>query len=355
MTRDNKTRRVAGPPHAGGFSLLETTIAVGILGIGLILVAAVFPVALTQHRNNVDQARAIELVSKAESLLRARLDATRLWVDPLVTNAPGTDSPWYVLPMVNLGVSATTWDAMVVIAGPPDDLSYADVIDGVTPANYGPNNPLNPLYLYGVDILSDRVAPNSGGPFSPFTDSEFMSAPNRMVWFGFYRQPAAGPKSYATAVCKQRRDQIFFEQDLSVALPFANPTANTGSARRLPVPWRVSVGYMGANILSNAVAAPLLGGTLGIAKLAPIGTKIMLSGGSYSDTASPASVPAGTILTISDIIDDFTVEFVGDANDLPLFGAAVPHYTFDVWVFPPSVESTSFGKESPLMDWKVFQ
>ncbi len=344
MTRIHRYRRVVAGARAGGFSLLETTIAVGILGVGLIMVAAIFPVALTQHRTSVEQARAIELVSKAESLLRGRIDPTHLWIDPLVSTVPGLDSPWYLLPTVNLTVGATgatAWDDMTLAA----PLTYSDAINGVT---LPVTNPLNPFSLFGLDILSDRVAPYSGGgSFSPFTDSEFMDAPNRMIWYGFYRRPAAGQTTFATAICKQRRNQIFVEQNLSVAAPFANPTANPARARRLPVPWRVSVGYVGGNILSNAAAAPN-----GLARLAPIGTKIMIHGTVYAPASPVPTAPAGRILTVSDNIDNFTVEFVGDLTDVPLFGAGV---TFDVWVFPPSVESGDFGKESPLLDWKVFQ
>jgi hypothetical protein len=232
------------------------------------------------------------------------------------------------------------WDSMA---------GYADAINGATV--FDPiNNPLNPLVLFPPDILSDRLA--------PATDRDLMAAPNRAVWYGFYRREAAGTTTFATAICKQRRNQIFFEQDLTVGAPFANPTAYAANRRRLPVPWRVSVGCLGGNILSNAAAPPLLGGTLGLARLAPIGTKLMVSGGSYADGASPAIVPAGTILTVSDIIDDFTIEVVGDRAGLPLYDAAPvgpPNFTFDVWVFPPSVENGDFGRESPLLDWKVLQ
>ncbi len=368
MTHLSKNRRVVSRAGPGGFSLLETTIAVGILGIGLIMVAAVFPVALTQHRDNVDQARALELTSKAQALMTQRLDASRLWVDPAVLSTPGLDSPWYLLPILNLTMNNATWDNMP-LGGP---LTYVDVINGVnlsnnssTNASYAstyptlsPTNPLNPTLLFGLDVLSDRIAP--GVSDSPFTDSEFMEAPNRLAWYGFYRRAATGSVNFATAICKQRTNQIFVEQDLSVAAPFSNPTVNAASARRLPVPWRVSVAYpvFKGNVLSNAPAAPLLGGTLGLARLAPIGAKIMVSGGSYTDGASAAPVPAGVILTVSDIIDDYTVEFVGDSTGLPLYDpapAGAPHFTFDVWVFPPAQRNGDFGKESPVLDWKVFQ
>ena len=328
------------PPRRGrsrGFSLLETTIAVGILGVGLIMVAAVFPAALTQHRMSVEQARAAELVSKAESLLNSRYHRTSLWVDPAVTNVVGLDSPWYLLPTVNLAMDQTTWDAMLV--GPL--FTYADTINGMNAGNYNPiNNPQNPLVIFGLDLLSDRVAPYSANsPFTPFTDDQFMAAPNRLAWYGFYRREAAGTTTFATAICKQRRNQIFVEQDLTVAAPFANPTAFNRSWR-LPVPWRVTVGYAGGNIIAN-------GAGIGLARLAPVGAKLMIHGAVYGAGPVP---PAGRILTVSDSIDNFTVEMVGDMSGLP----AAP-VSLDVWVFPPSVENGDFGRESPLLDWKVLQ
>ena len=316
------TRR--GRPR--GFSLLETTIAVGILGVGLIMVAAVFPAALTQHRMSVEQARAAELVSKAESLLNSRFNRTSLWVDPAVTNIVGLDSPWYLLPTMNISADMTVWDSMA---------GYADAINGVTVSDPF-NNPLNPLVLFPPDILSDRLA--------PATDSDLMTLPNRAVWYGFYRREAAGTTTFVTAICKQRRNQIFVEQDLSAGIPtaFANPTAYPANRRRLPVPWRVTVQYTGGNIIAN-------GAGIGLAKLAPVGTKIMIHGAVYTAGSIPA-MPAGRILTVSDSIDNFTVEVVGDFSGLP-----VAPVTFDVWVFPPSVENGDFGKESPLLDWKVLQ
>jgi len=72
--------------------LLETIIALGILGVGMVMVAAMFPIALTEHRRSADTSRALEMVSKAEAMLHNRLDARLLWVDPNLLRF-GIDSP----------------------------------------------------------------------------------------------------------------------------------------------------------------------------------------------------------------------------------------------------------------------
>ena len=80
-------RCTARSKRAHAISILETTIAIGILGVGMIMVAAVFPVALSQHRDTTDRVRADELLSKADSMLRSRLNEDVLWNDP--TLPPG--------------------------------------------------------------------------------------------------------------------------------------------------------------------------------------------------------------------------------------------------------------------------
>lgn len=362
-------------PGRHAFSIMESTIAIGILGVGLIMIAAIFPVALTQHRVSTERAAALELMGKAGALMESRYSAQQLWVDPQVL-ASGLDSPWYLLPTVNVMVGANNatsgannWDAM-----PVGSFAYADVIDGInannnstTNATYATtyaglpaSNPLSPLSIYGIDLLSDRVAPyTTGNSYSPFMDEELMEAGFRFVWYGFYRRLSTGATQFAAAVCKQRKEQIFAEQDLTVASPAANPTMNTTNPRRLPVPWRVSVAYTGGNIITNAAAAPLLGGTMGLATIAPIGTKVFVTGAGYTDAGIPPLVRGGTVLTVSDVIDDFTVEVIGDRSGLPLWdpddppSPGPPNYTFDVWVFPPAVEGNTFGRASPLVDWNV--
>jgi len=64
---------------AGGFTMLELLIAASLLGLGLVMAAAIFPVAIDQHRKS-----AANLVAKQVALNAKRLVETRLapFVDP---------------------------------------------------------------------------------------------------------------------------------------------------------------------------------------------------------------------------------------------------------------------------------
>jgi len=342
------------PCRRWGFSLLETTIAVGILGVGLIMVAAIFPVALSQHRDSVYQACATELTSKAEAILRGRLDPNQgdpgeELYSPADLLSVGLDSPWYLIHATNIwtGANGTASGANNWI----DMYLYTDAIN-----MFGGDGSDSPV-LQALDILSDRYAPfSTNNTFSPFTDLELMSAPYRLVWTGFYRRLANGTVQYAVAICKQQRNQRFAAQNLVATVDggFASevdPASLRGM--RLPVPWRVQVHrWQNTNILCNQSMDYTPAEDLGV--LAPPGTKIMIQGYVYSDGLAPL-VPAGRILTVSDVVDGIpsAVRILEDISDLPWDEPAAlddGNISFDVWVFPPPFMGSS---ESPLIDWKV--
>lgn len=311
-------------------SLLETTVALSILGIGLIMIAAVFPVALSQHRESADQARALEVVSKAEAILHNRLDASRLWFDDTFL-INGRDSYWYLVPFANI-LAYGTYDFT-------DAVRYADAIN---------NAPLDfsTLQLFGTDVLSDRIA--------PINDAQAQEAPNRLVWYGFYRQLANGTKSYSAAVCKQRRKQIFYKQDLTITLPTLNPTPVTNRPLRFPVPWRVTVARFSNPQFANAIYIP--GPTSVLTELAPPGTKIMIHGHTCADALPFPSVPAGRILTVANPIEDGSgvvgVQILEDIRDIPPndpADATDNNFGFDIWLFPPATNA----RVSPVLEWKV--
>jgi hypothetical protein len=111
-----------------------------------------------------------------------------------------------------------------------------------------------------------------------------------------------------------------------------------------------------SNVISNAaVPGGILAGATAIGTIAPIGSKLMVSGfGQAFGIPTLPPIPSGRILTVSDIIDDFTVEVVGELTLIPVFDyAGSVGTTFDVWVFPPAFESGFLGRESPVLDWRV--
>jgi hypothetical protein len=370
--------RINRQPLARGFSLLEGAVALTVLGIGLIMIAAIFPVALSQHRDSVDLAHASALASKAEAVLKARLSDTTLWSN---SNPAGNSGQWYMLPMMNLASGATAWDNMPALAPPNYTVpsTYANVINGINEGDVIAGKQ-NPTVLSAMDILSDRLAPFTAGvSSSPFTDFEFGEAGNRTVWTGFYRKLDT-LTTYAVGVCKQRRGQLFAEQDLGNAgwvtldsaaqNPFSTPKPIASSFRRLPMPWRVSVGAVNLGsaqsprmqLLNTAdLAQPrMLGGGVPLGVLAPRGTKILLQGSLRSSgTTPPAMVPeppTTRVLTVSDVLFDASnspsfIEVLEDISDVPLHVNG--GVTFDIWVFPPAIiNAAEFGKESPLLDWR---
>lgn len=379
-----KGPRAARGDRRKGFTILEGTIALTILGIGLIMIAAIFPVALSQHRDSVELARAAELATKAEALIKARIDPTTLWV-----KTPPADPNWYMLGALNLEAGSVAWDEMPV-GLPPNYListQYANVINGVTEADIAT---ANPTVLTAMDILGDRLAPFTlGDSLSPFTDDEFGESAGRLAWTAFYRRQST--TTFCTALCAQRRGQFFAQQDLgpqtlnwaqldaAARTPFATPIANVAGFRRLPVPWRVSVGYARpagpivvgdprnrqlANTMTPMSDPPrMLGGGVPLGVLAPRGSRIMIQGTVNKGPALGAIpiVPSGRLLTVADVLYDATgsptiIEVVEDITDLPSFnfepGARV---TFDVWIFPPNVllsGTPTFGRASPLVEWR---
>lgn len=330
MTHDrNNSKR-------GAFSLLETTIGMAILGLGLIMVAAIFPVALTQHRDSMDSARALDLVPKAVAMLHKRVDPEMLWYDKNLL-ANGFDSPWYVMPLTNMDVAGYwCFDA----ANPTSSslgrdymLNYTDLLNDndLTDAF----TPVSIQQIYANDLLSDRL--------TPANDQQANQSPSRVIWYGFNRKLANGATEFTAAICKQRRDQYFLMQDLSGTTPLVTPTAIAAAPQRFPVPWRVTVTRVGANGLFINNPSPSAT-TFTLAQLAPVGATMMVRG--VAETLPPTvPAPAGQILTVSEALANGEVLV---REDLRYVVSDV-----DVWVFPPPASGSSFSNDSPVLEWKV--
>jgi len=343
------------------FSLAEVMIATGILGVGLIMVASVFPVAIAQHRESTEIAGAASLAQRTRALIQSRIntDDVNLWRPlnrSLNTGMPdGQPMPWLAIPVSNLNYDLSdsvlgTYD-LYDQQPPPVGLAniraiYENMLSTPIPGSPAPAG--NPHFFLGYDLVTD-LRPPSNGIESDDLDSRLYCVP-------FYREPDASHVVFAGAVCRQLRGQQFLLQDPTGAAPFATPTILASTlSKRFPVPWRVTAfrdGSFGAasRILSND--APLLGGGLPLGLLAPVGAQIMLTG--FTNQTYPG-VPVGRVLTVVEVgTNPRQVEVAENISDI-LPGAPPLDTVFDLWIIPPeSPDGASFGPKSPVVEWFFF-
>lgn len=332
-------------------------IAIGLLGVGLVMVAAVFPVALSQHRETTEAAAIVTMSHTGRSLFETRVDESRLW-RPVTTGVlpAGEDGPWMMLPFLNLVTDGSgagtpgTWDTTgYAIAYAQGANAVFNTLGAVTTQSVS-------LFFGPADVLSDGRQPVAVATLSADGVAELTAT--RYVWYGFYRETAAGVIDRAVAVCRQVRGQEFAEQDQSAGFPAwrDNPIQSAGIRRRLPVPWRVSV----TNQFNIATGDYYLvcGGTDNLGNLAPVGGEILIAGWSNSGTGLPN--PAGRVITVNDAIDadgNGYAEWIRADNiaDIPT------NVAFDIWIFPPAFapDGRPGGMvrdqaRSPALEWYLF-
>ncbi|MFO0972119.1 MAG: hypothetical protein U1A27_01595 [Phycisphaerae bacterium] len=359
--------RLVAPRRRRAFSLQEVLISVGVLGVGLVLVAAVFPAALFEHRVGVEGATALSLARRADALMGGKITPAVLWRPASTGVMPaGEDGPWSVLPALNLIPNE------LLAAPPPGPGQWfipavtLTVPAGVAPAYGNYINTLawpvafgspawvdNPLALGAADIISDvRLPPD---------DLVAEEASFRLVWTGFYRELASGAIEHAAALCRQVRGETYAAQALptdttAAATPFLMPLVDPALPVRMPLPWRVTVAHVpGTQVLTNdpAGSGPAW---VPLSSLAPLGAKFILTG--LVNGAAPLPVvPSGRVLTVSDV----NVVVTGLANDIRCNVQVVEDlsdiessHSFDLWIFPPTYTAAGFGKRSPVVDWVFF-
>ncbi|HUW83010.1 MAG TPA: prepilin-type N-terminal cleavage/methylation domain-containing protein [Phycisphaerae bacterium] len=243
-TRSASRRR---QPAAGGFSLLEMMIAIAVLGIGLVMVAAIFPVALDLHRRSADETLALQHAYQARAIIRAKIAPTL--TDPTNTLLPhNTKGQFFVVPFQSL----------------PQGF----------PLGEDPNKPINPK-LTPVDFLNDinyaaslngglnptialRVWSDLCGPPKQFADvaevpREDLKERPRYVWYAFYRyNNPSGDLSDVTwfvAVCR-----------VTGGTYVPDPAAPAGTRdSQLPLPWRIGLNTSsrGPQLLAASSPNPL--------------------------------------------------------------------------------------------------
>jgi len=63
---------------AGAFSLVELMIALGVMGVGLVLIASVFPAAMMKNKESISDTMATIIAENAVAVCRARLSHSRM-------------------------------------------------------------------------------------------------------------------------------------------------------------------------------------------------------------------------------------------------------------------------------------
>lgn len=101
-----------------GFSLAEIMVAIGILGIGLILVAASFPVGMDQHRRMTEKTMARTIANNAKNLIRNGINVDLFTFD--------NNTHFRPVPLHNFAMDDTEDNA-------PNDQSSLDFLDRVYP------------------------------------------------------------------------------------------------------------------------------------------------------------------------------------------------------------------------------
>ncbi|NUQ46183.1 MAG: hypothetical protein HUU22_09120 [Phycisphaerae bacterium] len=354
-------------------------VAIGILGVGLVMVAAIFPVALSQHKDAVDAATAITIANRAAATVRAKVDMNRLWKP--VTNGvmpQFEDSPWMALNCPMYLADAT---GNPLLDPPPSSVQPV-------PNNYL-NHISNPAWVAVPSLSTGPVADNAvsflfsdlySDPRAPRVRAAIEQIPQRLIWYPFYQQTASGEIRFAAAVVRHTAAQRYARQDLGFAGCYATP-APTNELVSQPVPWRVLLTYMpsGAFAAPNrlvAVDVPAQSGgpnaAIGqIANAAPPGSRIMLTGmlsrrlGGYQPLGVSSAI-AGRVLTVVGTVRSGTsnttaIEVREDISDLPRENQiGTPGASVEAWVFPPNVtrnsslDVISISIRPPCVDWIFF-
>jgi hypothetical protein len=189
-------------------SLVEIIIAIGILGVGLAMLATIFPRAINEHRANVDRSfgRIVGLQAKAQILIRPTFAAS-------LRGAPGAI---YALPCS----TQTLYDA---------DLLLAPYLDGLS--SIGFSNINNAAFIGWRDIVYP----------SP-KDSQLLSRDARYSWVGFYAKNP-GHTQFTVFICRRREADRFVLQDAGVwpDLRAVVETPAVASDMQQAVPWKVPV------------------------------------------------------------------------------------------------------------------
>jgi prepilin-type N-terminal cleavage/methylation domain-containing protein len=153
-----------------GFTFLEVLFSVIIIGIGFIMVAAMFPVAIQQSQQNVSEAAGVAVGRDA---LRYLQTVATMYVPPATTGTSQLAFP------VTYNPSSAAANKAV---GPQAVMPLPDAL----------NTTVSPAFAYNAAIGTAGYAGKPNPTVLTATGSQVMTADRRYAWVGFYRRDLIG-------------------------------------------------------------------------------------------------------------------------------------------------------------------
>jgi len=170
-----------------GFSLTEILMAVGILGIGMTMVASVFPVAVDQSRRSTDLTMAALSARSVAAILRARRRDATPWFRTNTTIAPA-EASGLATPKTSPPLGTTTLPYEVASYNPASFL-YDDSVKDALGGSGGTTSPKSPreysnslIGMYGMWNMGSYVPVVFATPINPDPDSTDPGKPRHGPW-----------------------------------------------------------------------------------------------------------------------------------------------------------------------------
>ncbi len=297
-------------------SLIEIMIAIGILGLGLTMVATIFPLALDQHRISTDRILSADVAVQMQS----RMVSDSGFLGGLNDGLSGTV---YVVPFTTPVPKADGSGTLVDhhISGDLNDLGG----EGVPGGSVNNSQPIN---------WRDALYPVP-------TSSQDLNRRPRYFPVSFYRK-TQGVTQCTVFVCRRTGGQRFALQDDGQLPNLAvKPLPPNGDYELVPVPWKIPV-------TRNSTDARRLdlGGT--VPPNPPL-TQVVTNG------ARLVSQPTGSLYTVVQVQDQPTsaIRVLEDTSGEPALTGPQP--VFYLWLVPGPFDRTrnTFGN-SPVVDVLCF-
>ena len=303
-------------PCAGrAMSLIEIMIAIGILGLGLTMVATIFPLALDQHRISTDRILSADVAVQMQSRMVS-------------------DSGF--LGGLNDGLSGTVYVVPFNTPFPQPDGTVDD------------NDISNDLDDLGGEGVPGGTVNNSqlinwrDALYPVPTSSQDLNRRPRYFPVSFYRK-AQGVTQCTVFVCRRTGGQRFAMQDYQGLPDLVD--IGSGSDELVPVPWKIRVQknqIPGTDPRLLDLAGPVPPSTA-LSQLATNGSRVL----------SQQTGRLYTVVQTDDTSTPPTLTVLEDASAEP--GTAAAPAVFYLWIVPGPVDPMirSFGK-SPVVDVLCF-